>query len=146
MVPDARSAGTASSHTAVIRYCRDLLAGVGAATAAALLLVPAGRPVAWLALVATAALVGRVLGHDVGTAGGMSAGLAYMWAHGSPRFATTIDDPWTIRFGWLLMAAGGPGRARRFRRPASPPKQGPPVPPAGKRPSRAGYSTWLLTA
>jgi hypothetical protein len=85
---------------------RDLVLPVAAAAIAALALIPAGRAAAWFGLLAVAALLGRLVSRECGIAAAVTGGLLYLWAHGQPRFASTVEDAWTIRLGFLLAGLG----------------------------------------
>jgi hypothetical protein len=89
-----------------LRYFGAVAAVVGCTVAAALLLIPAGRALAWLALLGTVVALSRLAGREAGFAAGVAAGFAYMWAHSRPRFAARITDSWAIRLGFLLAAGG----------------------------------------
>ena len=84
----------------------DLLVPTVVACSAAFALIPVGSAIAWFGLLAMAGALGRIAGRGCGTTAAITAGLLYMWAHGHPRFASTITDQWAIRFGFLLGALG----------------------------------------
>jgi hypothetical protein len=88
------------------KLTRALLVGALGPLAGSLLLIPVCAIAAWVGLLVIAAAVGWFTGRDAGTAAGVSAGVAFMWVHGPERFAATVSDPWIIRFGFLLAAAG----------------------------------------
>jgi hypothetical protein len=85
---------------------REVLAPVAIVFVGGLALVPAGRPLAWLGLLAVVAVLGRVAGRTAGLTAAGSAVIVYMWAHGAPRFAGRVTDPSTIRLAFVLGVLG----------------------------------------
>jgi hypothetical protein len=68
--------------------------------------LPAPRYVAWVALFAVTAEIGRRVSRSAGMFSAAIASLAYMFAHGRPRFASTVTDQLTIRASFLLGILG----------------------------------------
>lgn len=83
------------------------MAGTAASvTVVGLMLVPAGRPFAYVGLLTAVWLVARRGGWDFGRTGAMAAALVYLWAHGRPRFEPTVTDQLTIRSSLVLLLLG----------------------------------------
>jgi hypothetical protein len=92
--------------TEVVALGRDTIIPVSVTTAAALVLLPAPRVVAWTALLLVATAIGWRAGSAPGVVSAVTACFSYLFAHGRPRFASTISDPVTIRAGFVLGILG----------------------------------------
>jgi hypothetical protein len=91
---------------AVVEAGRDLVLAAVFTVAVALALVAAPRTVAWPILLALAIAMGGLVSRTAGLTAAVAGGLLYMWAHGQPRFSSTITDQTAIRLGFLLIALG----------------------------------------
>jgi hypothetical protein len=94
-----------SLREALVTIGRDLVAPVAIAATVAFALIPAPRLVAWFALLALAAALGRV-SRPMGVTAAVASAMLFMTAHGRPRFASTITDTWTIRGSFLIGMLG----------------------------------------
>ncbi len=101
---------------------------------ASLILIPVGRGLALVGLLAMVWLLARTLGREAGWTAVASAYLLALWVYGDPRFQSRIDDPQTIRLSAVVLVVGSAlallGMAQRHRHMAprptisSPPKGG----------------------
>jgi hypothetical protein len=88
---------------------RDLALPIAATTVAALALVPLPRLVAWVALLLLPGLLGYHVARPCGITAAVTSTVLFLWAHGDPRFASTVTDPWTIRCSFFLGILGALG-------------------------------------
>jgi hypothetical protein len=80
----------------------DIAVPIGFISIAAATLVAVPRPIAWVTLAVLPPIFGRLVGRTSGLTASVMSGLAYLFAHGRPRFESTITDRLTIRAGLLL--------------------------------------------
>jgi hypothetical protein len=85
---------------------RDLALPIVVTSALALTLIPVPRAIAWFVLLAVPALLGHSVSRTAGITAAGCAGMLFMWAHGRPRFASTVTDPSIVRASFLLVVAG----------------------------------------
>jgi hypothetical protein len=88
---------------------RDLVCPAAVVTIAGLAMVPLPRLIVWIALAAVPGVLGYYVTRPCGIAAAATSCLLYLWAHGDPRFASTITDQWTIRCAFLLALVGALG-------------------------------------
>jgi hypothetical protein len=85
---------------------RDLALPILVTSALALTLIPVPRAIAWIVLLAVPAVLGHSVSRTAGITAAGCAGMLFMWAHGRPRFASTVTDPSILRASFLLVVAG----------------------------------------
>jgi K+-sensing histidine kinase KdpD len=95
-----------SVRSAVTDVLWEMCLPVAATGVVAFVLIPFGRPLAWLVLLAVVTGLGWLLGRFAGYIAAGVAGLSYLWVHGEPRFARVVTDQGTIRLGFLLGIVG----------------------------------------
>ena len=71
-----------------------------------LTLITVPRSLAIAGLLGVVWLASRWQGWQAGRVAAVAAMLCYLWAHGRPRFQSTVTDDLTIRVGGLLLVAG----------------------------------------
>jgi hypothetical protein len=85
---------------------RDLAAPILVTSALALTLIPVPRAIAWVVLLMVPAVLGHSLSRTAGITAAGCAGMLFMWAHGRPRFASTVTDASIVRASFSLVVAG----------------------------------------
>jgi hypothetical protein len=101
--PDTETADCEALRGFVVR---DVALPTAIMTVAALAMVPFQRLVVWLALLLLPGVLAYHVARPCGITAAAVSALLYAWAHGNPRFSSTVTDQWTIRWSFLLGMLG----------------------------------------
>jgi hypothetical protein len=85
---------------------RDFVLPATVVALVAVALIPLPRPFAWLTLSVVPFVLASHLGRASGITGAVTSVVLLLWAHGDPRFTTTVTNQSTIRWAFLLGLAG----------------------------------------